>query len=123
MIYESSIHQHDTAFYTDDPIYIYLLENYVRHDILVNRIVRRTGKEMDGWGTRCLFAPNIRKANFSNYYVKYGLFLLQQRAFLVEKTYIEKRLAKDSQPLQYLSKRFCISVNISTAKFSEFQDL
>lgn len=78
MIYESLIHQRDTALYTDDPIYIYLLEKYVRHDILVNRIVQRTGKDMDGWGTKWLFAPNIRKANFSNYYVKYGLFLLQQ---------------------------------------------
>ena len=49
MIYGPSIYQRDTAFYTDDPIHIYLLENYVWHDILVNRIVQRTDEDMDTW--------------------------------------------------------------------------
>ncbi|WP_046176050.1 TrmB family transcriptional regulator [Domibacillus indicus] len=47
MLYGPSVEQRDTAFYTDNPVHIYLLENYVWHDILVNRLV--TEKEMEKW--------------------------------------------------------------------------
>jgi sugar-specific transcriptional regulator TrmB len=47
MLYGPSVEQRDTAFYTDDPVHIYLLENYVWHDILVNRLVKE--KEMEKW--------------------------------------------------------------------------
>ncbi|WP_050181899.1 TrmB family transcriptional regulator [Domibacillus robiginosus] len=47
MLYGPSVEQRATAFYTDDPVHIYLLENYVWHDILVNRLVKE--KEMEKW--------------------------------------------------------------------------
>ncbi|WP_046180227.1 TrmB family transcriptional regulator [Domibacillus tundrae] len=47
MLYGPSVEQRDNAFYTDDPVHIYLLENYVWHDILVNRLVKE--KEMENW--------------------------------------------------------------------------
>ena len=34
--------ERNIAFYTDDPVHIYLLEDYVWHDVLVNRLVRRS---------------------------------------------------------------------------------
>lgn len=45
MVYGHSLEQKDTAFYTDDPVHIYLLENYIWHDILVNRLA----KDSDSW--------------------------------------------------------------------------
>ncbi|OEH91590.1 TrmB family transcriptional regulator [Bacillus solimangrovi] len=49
MIYGTSINERDTAFYTDDPVHIYLLENYIWHDVLVNRIVKQTEIDMENW--------------------------------------------------------------------------
>ena len=31
---------HDAAFFTDDTTHIYILEDYVYHDVLINRIGR-----------------------------------------------------------------------------------
>lgn len=47
MLYGPSVEQRDIAFHTDDPVHIYLLENYVWHDILVNRLVKE--KQMEQW--------------------------------------------------------------------------
>lgn len=49
MIYGPSIEERETAFYTDDPVHIYLLENYIWHDILVNRLVKRGKEDTDNW--------------------------------------------------------------------------
>lgn len=43
-IYGPSPETRETAFYTDDPIHINFLENYIWHDILVNRLVKRMKK-------------------------------------------------------------------------------
>lgn len=45
MIYGPSTEEREIAFYTDDPVHIYLLENYIWHDILVNRLIKETKKE------------------------------------------------------------------------------
>ncbi len=49
MIYGSSLHERKLAFYTDDPVHIYLLEDYVWHDVLVNRLVRRSNDDLEQW--------------------------------------------------------------------------
>ncbi|WP_423798320.1 TrmB family transcriptional regulator [Neobacillus sp. SAB-20_R2A] len=51
MIYGPSIEERSVAFYTDDPVHIYLLEDYVWHDVLVNRLVRRSQDDLDNWIT------------------------------------------------------------------------
>lgn len=49
MVYGHSTEQKGTAFYTDDPVHVYLLENYIWHDILVNRLVRENEQDLDSW--------------------------------------------------------------------------
>ncbi|MCP3742008.1 TrmB family transcriptional regulator [Rossellomorea sp. BNER] len=49
MIYGPSIEERETAFYTDDPVHIYLLENYIWHDILVNRLVKKGKEDTENW--------------------------------------------------------------------------
>jgi len=49
MIYGSVLDDKELAFYTDDPVHIYLLEDYVWHDVLVNRIVRRNKDDIEQW--------------------------------------------------------------------------
>ncbi|MBK3493295.1 TrmB family transcriptional regulator [Viridibacillus sp. YIM B01967] len=49
MIYGPSITERETAFYTDDPVHIYLLENYIWHDILVNRLVKNQDAIVEKW--------------------------------------------------------------------------
>jgi sugar-specific transcriptional regulator TrmB len=51
MIYGPSFEERSVAFYTDDPVHIYLLEDYVWHDVLVNRLVRRSQEDLDKWIT------------------------------------------------------------------------
>ncbi len=51
MIYGPSIEERSVAFYTDDPVHIYLLEDYVWHDVLVNRLVRRSQDNLENWIT------------------------------------------------------------------------
>lgn len=52
MIYGPSVNDRDLAFYTDDPIHIHLLEDYVWHDVLVNRLAKRNQDELDAWITK-----------------------------------------------------------------------
>jgi len=49
MIYGSSLDGRELAFYTDDPVHVYLLEDYVWHDVLVNRLVRRNEDDLEHW--------------------------------------------------------------------------
>ena len=49
MIYGPSLEERHIAFYTDDPVHIYLLEDYVWHDVLVNRLVRRSQDDLQQW--------------------------------------------------------------------------
>lgn len=49
MIYGPSIEARNIAFYTNDPVHIYLLEDYIWHDVLVNRIVKRSNEDFDQW--------------------------------------------------------------------------
>ena len=52
MIYGPSFKERSMAFYTDDPIHIYLLEDYVWHDVLVNRLVRHSqDNDLQQWIT------------------------------------------------------------------------
>ncbi|MCE4049201.1 MULTISPECIES: helix-turn-helix domain-containing protein [Bacillaceae] len=51
MIYGPSFEERSIAFYTDDPVHIYLLEDYVWHDVLVNRLVRRSSDDLEKWIT------------------------------------------------------------------------
>ena len=50
-IYEilNALERKGNAFYTDDPVHVYLLENYIWHDILANRLVRDSSQDMDSW--------------------------------------------------------------------------
>lgn len=58
MIYGHSPANHETAFITNDPVHIYLLEDYIWHDVLVNRLLKRDDTELEEWIT------NERKAFF-----------------------------------------------------------
>lgn len=49
MIYGPSLEARNLAFYTNDPVHIYLLENYIWHDVLVNRLVKRSDEDFDQW--------------------------------------------------------------------------
>ncbi|USK71180.1 TrmB family transcriptional regulator [Peribacillus asahii] len=51
MIYGPSFTERCMAFYTDDPVHIYLLEDYVWHDVLVNRLVQRSQDDLQQWIT------------------------------------------------------------------------
>jgi HTH-type transcriptional regulator, sugar sensing transcriptional regulator len=51
MIYGPSLEDRSIAFYTDDPVHIYLLEDYIWHDVLVNRLVKRSQDDLDEWIT------------------------------------------------------------------------
>lgn len=51
MIYGPSLEERSMAFYTDDPVHIYLLEDYIWHDVLVNRLVRRSQDDLEQWIT------------------------------------------------------------------------
>lgn len=46
LLYGNAAEENSNAFYTTDPVHIYLLEDYIFHDILVNRIIEKehTGK-------------------------------------------------------------------------------
>ncbi|GED20063.1 TrmB family transcriptional regulator [Kurthia gibsonii] len=49
MIYGPSLKERPLAFYTDDPIHIRLLEDYIWHDVLVNRLVHRSQDTLEDW--------------------------------------------------------------------------
>lgn len=49
-IYGSPVTERLSAFLTDDPMHVYILEDYIWHDVLVNRLVKKTHDEMlDDW--------------------------------------------------------------------------
>jgi HTH-type transcriptional regulator, sugar sensing transcriptional regulator len=52
MIYGPSPQEREVAFYTNDPVHIYLLEDYIWHDVLVNRLVKRTDLDLNEWITK-----------------------------------------------------------------------
>ncbi len=45
LLYGHSAEHNSNAFYTVDPIHIYLLEDYIFHDVLVNRLIERESKQ------------------------------------------------------------------------------
>lgn len=47
MIYGPDFLEADAAYYTNDATHIHLLEDYIWHDVLVNRLVRRSGEDLD----------------------------------------------------------------------------
>jgi sugar-specific transcriptional regulator TrmB len=50
LIYGDSAERDGNAFYTDDPVHLFLLEDYVWHDVLVNRLVQKGSQEqLDKW--------------------------------------------------------------------------
>ncbi|MFD4931559.1 TrmB family transcriptional regulator [Peribacillus butanolivorans] len=51
-IYGPSSEERETAFYTDDPVHINFLENYIWHDILVNRLVKKDNEDAENWISR-----------------------------------------------------------------------
>lgn len=52
MIYGHSPSNQEMAFITNDPVHIYLLEDYVWHDVLVNRLLKRDDTELEEWITK-----------------------------------------------------------------------
>ncbi|MFD2369137.1 TrmB family transcriptional regulator [Brevibacillus sp. GCM10020057] len=50
LLYGHSAERKGNAYYTDDPVHIFLLEDYIWHDILVNRLVEAGSQEqLDRW--------------------------------------------------------------------------
>ncbi len=50
LLYGHSIERDGNAFYTDDPVHLYLLDDYIWHDVLVNRLVAEGEQEqLDRW--------------------------------------------------------------------------
>ncbi|GLO65178.1 TrmB family transcriptional regulator [Oceanobacillus kimchii] len=49
MIYGPSLKEREIAYYTDDPIHIRLLEDYIWHDVLVNRLVKQSDENLEQW--------------------------------------------------------------------------
>jgi HTH-type transcriptional regulator, sugar sensing transcriptional regulator len=50
LLYGHSAEQSKNAFYTDDPVHLFLLEDYIWHDVLVNRLVEKgEQKQLDDW--------------------------------------------------------------------------
>ncbi|MBQ0140484.1 MAG: TrmB family transcriptional regulator [Kurthia sp.] len=49
LVYGPSIDEQSTAFFTDDPVHIRLLEDYVWHDVLVNRLINRSDNHVEEW--------------------------------------------------------------------------
>ena len=50
LLYGHSPERRGNAYYTDDPVHIFLLEDYIWHDVLVNRLVAEGSQEqLDQW--------------------------------------------------------------------------
>ncbi len=50
LLYGHSAERDENAFYTDDPVHLFLLEDYIWHDVLVNRLVEKGDQaQLDGW--------------------------------------------------------------------------
>ncbi|MFJ6265880.1 TrmB family transcriptional regulator [Lysinibacillus xylanilyticus] len=52
MIYGHSPANQETAFITNDPVHIYLLEDYIWHDVLINRLLKRDNTVLEEWITK-----------------------------------------------------------------------
>ncbi|MGE7694559.1 TrmB family transcriptional regulator [Lysinibacillus sp. NPDC094177] len=52
MIYGHSPSNQEMSFITNDPVHIYLLEDYIWHDVLVNRLLKRDDKALEEWITK-----------------------------------------------------------------------
>lgn len=52
MIYGPSFEERTVAFYTDDSVHIFLLEDYIWHDVLVNRLVKHSQDDLEDWITK-----------------------------------------------------------------------
>ncbi|KMY32098.1 transcriptional regulator [Lysinibacillus xylanilyticus] len=52
MIYGHSPANQETAFITNDPVHIYLLEDYIWHDVLINRLLKRDDTVLEEWITK-----------------------------------------------------------------------
>lgn len=52
MIYGPSPFRKDLAFFTDDAFHINFLEDYIWHDVLVNRLVKRSDDNLNDWITK-----------------------------------------------------------------------
>ena len=50
LLYGHSAERKGNAYYTDDPVHIFLMEDYIWHDILVNRLVEAGSQDqLDKW--------------------------------------------------------------------------
>ncbi|MBM7643933.1 sugar-specific transcriptional regulator TrmB [Scopulibacillus daqui] len=49
MIYGHPVERNGNAFYTDDVVHVSLLENYIWHDVLVNRLVEQSRENLQNW--------------------------------------------------------------------------
>jgi hypothetical protein len=45
LLYGHSSELNGNAFYTDDPIHIYLLQDYIFHNIVINRLIKKEDNE------------------------------------------------------------------------------
>lgn len=52
MIYGHVPSTQEIAFITTDPVHIYLLEDYIWHDVLVNRLIKRDDQALEEWITK-----------------------------------------------------------------------
>lgn len=49
MIYGHPVEQNGNTFYTDDLVHVSLLENYIWHDVLVNRLMQESKDKLQPW--------------------------------------------------------------------------
>lgn len=50
LLYGHAAEKNENAFYTDDSVHIFLLEDYIWHDVLVNRLVEKGEQnQLDSW--------------------------------------------------------------------------
>ncbi|MFD0769920.1 TrmB family transcriptional regulator [Bacillus sp. CGMCC 1.60114] len=52
MVYGHPVEQNGNAFYTDDAVHVSLLENYIWHDVLVNRLLQESKDDLQPWISR-----------------------------------------------------------------------
>lgn len=50
LLYGHSAETDGNAFYTDDPVHLFLMQDYIWHDVLVNKLVEQGNRiELDNW--------------------------------------------------------------------------
>lgn len=68
LLYGHSAERDSNAFYTDDSVHIYLLEDYIWHDVLVNRLVKEQVQQLDRWiipEMESFFGRKVMPSSFS----------------------------------------------------------